>query len=269
MRTSTWRRLAVPAIAVVLAAGVGVAYAAIPGSSGMISGCYEKKTGILRVIDAEAGKKCLSIETPISWNQTGPKGEQGLAGPAGPAGAPGPKGETGAEGPQGPAGPRGETGPAGVPGETGAAGAAGQPGERGPAGPEGPRGATGAQGPAGPQGLQGAQGPAGPAGPGAAVLWAEVHTDGTMMRGNGVAGVEKTSTGRYLVTFSRTIDACAVQATLTSWAGRGHDESGEVSVAAALGSVPRDRAAVHTFNSGDGLIDEAHQDRGFYITVLC
>jgi hypothetical protein len=52
-----------------LALVAGVAYAAIPASDGTISGCYEKRTGLLRVIDKEAGKTCLSFENPISWNQ--------------------------------------------------------------------------------------------------------------------------------------------------------------------------------------------------------
>ena len=109
-------RRVLPVLACVLVAGVGVAYAAVPSSGGVINGCYEKRSGILRVIDAEAGKSCLSFELPISWNQAGPKGEQGPAGPpgatgdVGPAGPPGPqgeqglRGETGATGPQGPSG---------------------------------------------------------------------------------------------------------------------------------------------------------------------
>jgi hypothetical protein len=78
-----------------LALGAGIAYATIPGSNGTINGCYEKRTGILRVIDAEAGKACLSIETPISWSQQGPKGDQGLQGPKGEKGDKGDKGDPG------------------------------------------------------------------------------------------------------------------------------------------------------------------------------
>jgi hypothetical protein len=127
--------------AVLLGVAGGVAYATIPSSSGVINGCYEKRTGILRVIDAQAGAKCLSIETPISWNQQGLKGDPGVAGPIGPAGA------QGAPGAQGEAGPRGETGPKGEPGEVGTQG---DPGPQGPAGPQGPQGVPGPQGPAGP-----------------------------------------------------------------------------------------------------------------------
>ena len=74
MRKDLSRRALVLSVApLALAVGAGVAYATIPASgSGVISGCYEKRTGILRVIDAEAGKKCTQYETPISWNQGGP-----------------------------------------------------------------------------------------------------------------------------------------------------------------------------------------------------
>jgi hypothetical protein len=48
----------------------------------VIYGCYSKETGILRIVGGPGD--CLSsIESPISWNQTGP---QGPAGPAGPSG---------------------------------------------------------------------------------------------------------------------------------------------------------------------------------------
>jgi hypothetical protein len=61
----------------------GATYAAIPSGGGVINGCFEKRTGLLRVIDAEAGKKCLSFETSISWNQKGPKGDPGVQGTQG------------------------------------------------------------------------------------------------------------------------------------------------------------------------------------------
>jgi hypothetical protein len=76
----------------VLAVG-GVAYATIP-SNGVISGCYLKSGGNLRVIDSTTGS-CSSKETSLNWNV---QGAQGPAGPAGPAGA---TGATGAAGPAG------------------------------------------------------------------------------------------------------------------------------------------------------------------------
>lgn len=133
---SSWRfRLVVAGVLVIAAGGAGIASAAIPGAGGVISGCYVTKLGVLRVIDTQKAPpdKCLSTETPITWNQTGP---------AGPAGAKGETGATGAIGPQGPAGAKGDIGSQG---------------------PVGAKGDTGSQGPAGAQGPQGPQGPAGTA----------------------------------------------------------------------------------------------------------
>ncbi|MDX6398802.1 MAG: hypothetical protein QOJ43_2210 [Gaiellaceae bacterium] len=61
-----------------------------------------KAHGVLRVIDAEAGKSCLGFETAISWNQGGPKGPIGDRVPTGD------RGPTGTKGPQGDAGPGAE-----------------------------------------------------------------------------------------------------------------------------------------------------------------
>ncbi len=129
----------------ILALSGGLVYAAIPSSDGLISGCYQRATGQLRVIDAGAGEACRDNEAAISWNEQGPQGEAG---------------------PQGGIGPQGEIGPRGPQGERGADGAQG-PG--GPAGPEGPQGGQGLQGQ---QGATGATGPVGPAGAtGAGVVW--------------------------------------------------------------------------------------------------
>ncbi len=169
--------LALTSVAV-LAVGGGVAYAGIPGAGGVISGCYLKHTGILRVIDAEAGKRCTSFETAISWNQGGAAGPQGPPGVQGPPGAQGPQGDPGEQGPvgnQGPVGeqgPQGETGSQGPRGLDGAAGPQGQQGDTGPQGPQGPKGdpgsagTQGAKGEPGEPGPQGPQGPQGPAGTG-------------------------------------------------------------------------------------------------------
>jgi hypothetical protein len=96
--------------------GGGIAWAAVPDDSGVITGCYDSRyrTGNLRIIDADG--RCLRSETRITWNQEGPAGAQGPAGPQGEVGPAGPQGEPGApgpEGPQGPAGPTGATGPQG------------------------------------------------------------------------------------------------------------------------------------------------------------
>jgi hypothetical protein len=93
----TGRRLAL--VAVLALVGAGIAYAAIPDSSGVIHGCYSTKNGSLRVIDSAA--KCANGEVALNWNQQGPKGDTGATGPQGP------KGDTGPAGPQGPQGPQG------------------------------------------------------------------------------------------------------------------------------------------------------------------
>jgi hypothetical protein len=87
------------AFAVLLLGGTGFAVAAIPSSkSGAYTGCANKKTGALRVVNAQAGKKCEKSERTITWSARGPAGAQGPAGPKGDTGAQGPKGDTGAQG---------------------------------------------------------------------------------------------------------------------------------------------------------------------------
>ena len=130
-------------------AGGAVALAAIPDSSGVIHGCYQKNVGNLRVIDPGDGDKCRPPEIAISWNQTGPVGPIGPQGPKGDTGATGPKGDTGATGATGPKGDTGATGATGPKGDTGATG------PKGDTGATGPKGDTGATGPPGPQGPPG------------------------------------------------------------------------------------------------------------------
>jgi collagen triple helix repeat protein len=121
----------------------GVGWASIPNpNNGRINGCYDSQSGLLRVVDDQAGtpKPCGKTERPLYWNQQGP---QGITGPQGPSGPQGPAGPQGASGPQGAAGPQGPSGP------------------EGPEGPQGPQGADGPRGAQGPQGVAGPQGPAG------------------------------------------------------------------------------------------------------------
>ena len=104
-RTLPARTVLVCTTVALVAGGVGIAAGAIPTSSGKIDGCALKLTGSVRVIDKEAGQSCLArLETPLSWNATGPQGP------------PGAKGEQGIGGPQGDAGARGEPGEKGEPG---------------------------------------------------------------------------------------------------------------------------------------------------------
>jgi hypothetical protein len=83
---------AVAIVAVV--AGAGIAYASIPGSDGVINGCYKPSTGALRVVDS-ATPACSKGEQSIRWNQTGPQGLTGATGPTGPQGPQGPAGTGG------------------------------------------------------------------------------------------------------------------------------------------------------------------------------
>ena len=94
--------VAIAATGVVLLAS-GIAYATIPDANGVISGCYQKSGGSLRVIDGSV-TNCAKSETALNWNV---QGAQGPAGPPGPAGP---------QGPQGPARPQGSQGEAGPPG---------------------------------------------------------------------------------------------------------------------------------------------------------
>jgi type VI protein secretion system component Hcp len=119
---------------VLTAAAVGVASAAIPDTgTGLLHGCQNKATGVLRLVDPSLSGslgRCITSpgllqEVAVTWNQSGPAGQPGAAGPTGV---------------QGPAGQQGATG------STGAQGLVGD------AGPTGPQGTTGAQGPAGPPG---------------------------------------------------------------------------------------------------------------------
>ncbi len=95
MRTRKWR-LAVLGAAVALAAASGIAYAAIPGSDGVIHGCVNASGGV-RVIDPGAGGSCSTGESALNWNLTGAKGATGLQGSPGPTGNAGPAGSSGLE----------------------------------------------------------------------------------------------------------------------------------------------------------------------------
>lgn len=122
--------------AVAFAAAGSLAWAAIPGGNGLITACYDKTQGDLRVV--ETGAECRKYEHVLSWN------ERGVPGPTGPTGAQGPQGD------QGPQGEQGVQGERGLQGEQGPAGADGAQGPTGETGPEGPRGFTGPTGPTGP-----------------------------------------------------------------------------------------------------------------------
>ena len=72
-RSRRWRVGALVAAAVMV--GAGVTYAAIPNSStGRVTACYTtsgSRAGLLRVIDQQAGQKCLPGEKSINWQTNG------------------------------------------------------------------------------------------------------------------------------------------------------------------------------------------------------
>jgi len=100
MRISRARRWLRPAAAggLLIAAATGaVAYAAIPGDGSVYRACMLKNVGTIRLIDpslpsGSVVSHCTSLETQVSWNQSGRPG---------PAGAKGEKGEPGLQGPPG------------------------------------------------------------------------------------------------------------------------------------------------------------------------
>lgn len=112
MRNGVQLRRCLTAVCLV---GVGAAVttvvsATIP-TNNVISGCYTRSGGMLRVIDPKV-TSCKSTETSLEWN---------VQGPVGPPGPQGPKGDQGEPGPLGPQGPQGIQG---IPGPAGAAGTA-------------------------------------------------------------------------------------------------------------------------------------------------
>jgi hypothetical protein len=64
----------------------GLLFATIPDQDGVLHGCYSKPGGAVRVID-NGMTACKASETPIDWNATGPKGDDGLPGDRGPSDA--------------------------------------------------------------------------------------------------------------------------------------------------------------------------------------
>lgn len=90
------KKLVVACSVAALAAGGGVAYAAIPDSgTGVYTACVANNPGFFTdhrtvyIIDKQAGDTCNNGYTEKTWNQTGPQGAQGTQGPAGPQGEPG------------------------------------------------------------------------------------------------------------------------------------------------------------------------------------
>ncbi len=95
--------IAVVSTTALIFTGAALIHATIPGTDGLIYGCYGKGIGSLRIID-NATDRCTNLETLLTWNKTGPQGPQGPIGPTGATGPVGPLGPAGAAGAVGPAG---------------------------------------------------------------------------------------------------------------------------------------------------------------------
>jgi hypothetical protein len=68
-----------------LVAAGGIAYAAIPGTGNVYTGCMLKNVGTVRLIDSTLPSSnlmshCTALEVQITWDQQGQKGEPGSAG---------------------------------------------------------------------------------------------------------------------------------------------------------------------------------------------
>jgi hypothetical protein len=175
---------------VLLAVLPGGAHGTVPDANGVYTGCFQKTSGNIYLIDTAVTTTCASPYVKVTWSQKGPQGSQGPQGIQGVPGVPGATGSSiyatpvtadylhcglgGGAGFEiwqhtpgvtpdqllgavcdGAPGPQGTQGPQGIPGPLGPQGIPGPQGNQGPQGPVGPAG------PAGPAGAQGTQGPAG------------------------------------------------------------------------------------------------------------
>src|ERR1035437_9327245 len=104
----------------------------IPDGNGIFHGCFDRRTGVLRVVKSSQScrqaKRRYPGEFAIAWNQRGipgVNGTNGTDGPNGPNGATGAAGANGANGASGTHGAAGATGATGATGGNGATGATG------------------------------------------------------------------------------------------------------------------------------------------------
>ncbi|GAB4013064.1 hypothetical protein [Nocardioides ultimimeridianus] len=148
-------------------AGTTAALATVPSSStGTITGCVNKTTAAVRIIDAQAGKKCTTNETTVNWSKGySSKGAysatvdynvldvvtsdgSSYVAKANPPVGTAPTNTTywgllASRGATGPAGPTGLAGPTGAKGDAGATGLTGPAGPKGDIGAQGVPGANG------------------------------------------------------------------------------------------------------------------------------
>ena len=73
------QRLLQGVVVVTLACSAGQALAAIP-EGGVFTGCYQKSSGIVKLIDAATTAACGNSEMKVTWSQVGPQGPQGIQG---------------------------------------------------------------------------------------------------------------------------------------------------------------------------------------------
>ncbi len=109
-------KIASGVIAVLAFTSVGFAIASAPNyvdSSRVIYACVTGVNGNITKV-SNVQKTCPRGTTPISWNVSGPKGDQGPIGLTGLQGDEGPQGLKGEDGEPGPAGPQGLRGPSGL-----------------------------------------------------------------------------------------------------------------------------------------------------------
>lgn len=86
-RSVRQRPLVIAGVSAALVAVIGgVAFAGVPGPTGVIAACYGESSRLVRIIDEEAGQSCRGDENALTWNQKGEKGAQGDRGPQGPSG---------------------------------------------------------------------------------------------------------------------------------------------------------------------------------------
>jgi len=76
------RWLVLLGVLVAAAVGAAFAWAVIPGDDGIITACYHKSNGALRVIDPSVDR-CRKTETLLSWSVSGPPGQPGSPGTGG------------------------------------------------------------------------------------------------------------------------------------------------------------------------------------------
>jgi hypothetical protein len=78
MRRTAFASAGAALAAAVLVLSAVVALGSIPDNTGTIYGCYSKTTGMVRVIDQDAGATCRRSEKELNWNEQGPPGPSQL-----------------------------------------------------------------------------------------------------------------------------------------------------------------------------------------------